>query len=235
MKMFTTAASILLVATIARGECVVIATDVRPSKQNAHITLTMNGKPAVRVPIRVEILSFASGKKSEMRLATDAHGAINLKDLPPGQSCLTTDVEPRLTASMCLAVTATHDKARTKFSLVLAPMPPPEPTLDDLAKQHDKSPIEFTAPVFVGTVKDRSGAGITKADIAVYRRGSMTKPDPLKLQADDEGNFTAPLKPGNYTIVVIAQGFKPRFVGVEIKRDAPEQDMSVELSIANDC
>jgi hypothetical protein len=235
MKLFTMAASILLLATITHGECVIIATDVRPSKQNAHVTVTMNGKPAARMPIRVEILSFASGKKSEMQLATDAHGAINLKGLPAGKNCLTTDAEPRLTASMCLDVTATHDKAPTEFSLVLTPLPPSEPTLDELAKQHDKSPIEFTAPAFVGTVKDRPGAGITKADITVYRRGSMTKADPLKVQADDEGNFTAPLEPGTYTVVVMAQGFKTRFVGVEIKRDAPEQDMSVELLIANEC
>jgi carboxypeptidase family protein len=191
------------------------------------------GQPAARLPIHLEITSFPSGKKSEMQLATDARGAIDLRSLPAGQDCLAAAAEPRLTASICLDVTATRDVAPTEFPLVLTPLPPPEPTLDELAKEHDKSPIEFTGPAFVGTVKDQSGAGITKVDITVYRRDAKAKPDPRKVQADDQGNFTAALEPGTYTIVVMAQAFRTRFVGVEIKPGAPKQDMSVELRIGS--
>jgi carboxypeptidase family protein len=154
-----------------------------------------------------------------------------MKGLPVGQNCLTAEAEPKLTASMCLEVTATRETAPTEFPLVLAAVPLPGPNLDEQVTQYDKSPIELTGPALVGTVKDPSGAGIAKADIRVYGRDSKTKPDPLKVRADDQGNFTAPLEPGTYTIVLMSQGFRTRFVGVEIKRDAPKQDMSVELRI----
>jgi hypothetical protein len=230
MKVFQAGAGILLVATIARSECVVVASETRPSKQNAHATVMVGGKPAARLPIHLVITSFPSGKQSEMRLATDAHGAIDLKSLPPGQNCLVADAEPRLTASMCLDVTVAHDSSPTELPLVLASSRA-EPTLAELAKQHDQSPIELTGPAFVGAVKDQSGAGVTKAEITIYRRDAKTKSDPLKVQADDQGNFTAPLEPGMYTIVIMAQAFRTRFVGVEIKPDAPKQNMLVELRI----
>jgi hypothetical protein len=233
MKAFTTAASILLIATVTRGDCVVISPTV-PSKQNARAAVTVDGKPAVRLPIHIVITSFANGKQSEMRIATDAHGAIDLKNLPAGQNCITADADPRLTASLCLDVTASHDATPTQVPLVLTALPA-EPTLDELAKEHEKSPIELTGPAFVGTVKDQAGAGITKAEITVYRRGALGKPKPLKLQADDQGNFTTVLESGTYTAVVMSPGFKSRFVGVEIKQDAPKQDMSIELKIGNVC
>jgi hypothetical protein len=232
MKVVTTAASILLIATVTRGECVVVSPAV-PSKQNAHVTVTVDGKPAVRLPIHLVISSFASGQ-SEMRITTDAHGAIDLKSLPAGQNCLTADADPRLNATLCLDVTASHHATPTQVPLVLTALPV-EPTLDELAKQHDKSPIEFTGPAFVGTIQDQTGAGIMKADVTVYRRDAIAKLKPLKLQADDQGNFTAALEPGVYTVVVMSPGFKTRFAGVEVKQDAPKQGMSIELKIGNVC
>ncbi len=233
MKMFTIAASTLLVATVAHGECVVVVPAV-PSNQNARATVTVDGKPAVRLPIHLVITSFAGGKQSEMRIATDAHGAIDLKSLPAGQNCLTVDADPRLTASLCLDVTASRDATPTQVPLILNALPV-EPTLDELAKQHDKSPIELSGPAFAGTVIDQAGGGIMKADLTVYRRDGAAKPAPFKLQADEHGNFAAALEPGTYTVVVMSSGFKSRFVGVEIKQDAPKQGMSIELKIGSIC
>ena len=141
MKVFTTGAAILLVATITRGECVVVVPEVRPSKQNARATIMVAGQPAARLPIHLEITSFPSGKKSEVQLATDARGAIDLRSLPAGQDCLAAAAEPRLTASICLDVTATRDVAPTEFPLVLTPLPPPEPTLDELVAR--MSPVDL--------------------------------------------------------------------------------------------
>jgi Carboxypeptidase regulatory-like domain len=235
MKGLTMAAGVLLAATCARPECVVVAPETRPSYQNARAAVTVGGKPAARLRIHLEITSFPSGKKSEMQLATDADGAITLTGLRAGQNCLTADAEPRLAATMCLDVTVASHKAPTEFPLALTPLPPPPPTLDEMVKQHEKSPIDITRPAFTGTVTDTAGAGISKADIAVYRRGAATKSNALQLQAGDEGNFTAALDPGTYTAVVKAQGFEMRFVEVEIKQDAPKQDMVINLKIGPMC
>jgi hypothetical protein len=235
MKVFTTAASILLVATIAHGECVVVVPVSRPSKQNAHVWVTVDGKPAARLPIRLEITLFPSGKKSETQFTTDEYGAFNLPRLAVGQNCVTADAEPRLNASMCLDVTAAHDSTATEFHLELTALPPPPPTLEELVKQHKKSPIELSSSAFVGTVTDQTAAGIMKAEITVFRRDAVAKSDHLKIQADEDGKFTAVLEPGTYTMVVMAQGFSTRFVGVEIKQDAPKEEMSIELKIAAGC
>ena len=232
MKALTIAAGILLAGTCVCAECVVVAPETRPSHRNARAIVTADGRLATHLQIRLEVTSFPSGKKSELQLPTDARGAIDLKRLPLGQNCLSADAEPRLVGSFCLDVTATEDKTPTEFPLALTTRPP-EPTLEELAKQHDKSPIELSGPAFVGTVQDQSGAGIPKAEITVYRRDSASKPGGSKVQADDQGNFTAALEPGTYTIVVMSLAFRTRFVGVEINRDAPKQNMAIELKVGS--
>lgn len=235
MKVFLTAVSVLMVAAVVRGECVVVVPASRQSKQNAHVWVTVDGKPAARLPMRLEITLFPSGKKTETRVTTDEYGAFSLPRLAAGQSCVTADAEPRLNASMCLDVTVAHDSTPSEFHLELVPLPPPPPTMEELVKEHEKSPIELTGPTFVGTVADVTGAGIMKAEISVYRRDALSSSRPMKVQADDDGKFTAALDPGSYTMVVMAQGFSTRFVGVEIKQDAPKQKMSIELKIGPMC
>jgi Carboxypeptidase regulatory-like domain len=238
MSLSATAASFVLAATLAQGDSCPTTAEFKPSKQNVRALVTVNGKPAGH--LRLQILADSPDRKvSELKVETDADGFFDLKGLPAGQNCFQAigdGAGPKLVGSLCVDVTLAVDASASAFSLALSSWPPPEPpTMDEIAKQKEKSPIEFTAATLEGAVKDFTGAVIQKADISVYRRNFPGKVDPEKVKTDEEGNFSMSLEAGTYTVVVQMDGFKTRFIGLEIEKDAPKRKISIELDIAQVC
>jgi hypothetical protein len=232
MKALTIIATCLFVAALAYGECVTIAVPGRPSYQNVRLEVLRNGKPQPNVTLAV-VGQFDS-KLARPAITTDVHGMAKLENLSPGDYCINATAEPRLADTLCLNVSKGSDAKLSKFSMLLSPVPPPPPTLEERVKEAEKRSIELRGQTFKGLVTDISGAGIPRVEIAVYRRASMEKQNPTKLSAGDDGGFSAQLNPGKYTAVFQSQGFSTRFVAVEIGPEAPKQNMTVTLQIRND-
>jgi hypothetical protein len=230
MKVLVVVATAVFTWGTAYGECVMVEPAVQPSKQNAHVVVIRDRSVAAK--LRLVIRVVRNGYTSEKKVTTDGRGAVDLRSLPSGLNCITfeteSNTEPRLTAYRCLEVKLATDVTASEFSIALVPAPP---TLDELVKAKEFSPIEWTARKFAGTIIDPSGAGIPKAEISVYRRRLQGIQKPVKVQANDQGSFVGSLEPGTYTFVVMSPGFKSRYLGLESKEDTSEQKMSIELSI----
>jgi len=233
MKALAIAATCLIIAALASGECVTIAVPGRPSYQNVRLEVLRNGKPQPNVTLTV--VGQFNGKVARPAITTDVRGMAELENLPPGDYCINATAEPRLADTLCLNVSKSSDAKLSKFSMLLSPVPPPPPTLEERVQAAEKRPIELRGQTFKGQVTDVSGAGIPHAEIAVYRRASVEKQNPTKLSADDDGGFSAQLTPGKYTAVFQSQGFSTRFVPVEIGPEAPKQNISLTLQIRNGC
>jgi hypothetical protein len=232
MKALTSAATCLFVAALAYGECVTVAVPGRPSYQNVRLEVLRNGKPQPNVTVTV-VWQF-SGKVARPAITTDVRGMAKLENLSPGDYCINATAEPRLADTLCLNVSKSSDAKHSKFSMLLSPVPPPPPTVEERVQEAEKRPIELRGQTFNGQVTDFGGAGIPRVEIAVYRRASVEKQNPTKLTTDDDGGFSAQLNPGKYTAVFQSQAFSTRFVSVEIGPEAPKQNMSVTLQIRND-
>ena len=234
MRLLAITVASLIATAFACGECVVVTEPSLPSHQNVRLTVLRDGKPRKNVTIAIHTW-LLDGKQAPTTVTTDTLGIAELKELFPGQYCFTATTDTRLRGVLCLDVTKFAEATPSEFSLLLSPLPPAPPTLYEMAKEAEKLPIELRGQTFEGVVKDISGAAIAKAEIAVYRRASEENGNPVKLSADEYGRFLATLSPGAYTVVIQSQGFKTRFVGIEIAPEAPQQHMSIVLNIGQAC
>jgi hypothetical protein len=232
MRLLAIGIASLIATAFAYGECVVVAEPSLPAHQNVRLTVLRDGQPRKNVTIAINTW-LPDGKQASTTIITDALGIAELKELSPGQYCFTATTDTRLSGALCLDVTKFANATRSEFSLLLSPLPPPPPTPYEMAREAEKLPIEMRGQTFEGVVKDISGAGIGKAEIAVYRRASEENGNPGKLDADEYGRFLAALSPGAYTVVIQSQGFKTRVVRIEIAPEAPKQPLSIVLNIAH--
>ena len=81
-----------------------------------------------------------------------------------------------------------------------------------------------------GTVHDRSGGRIAHAQIIVKLQGAVAG---TQAQAGDLGEFSVPVSaPGSYVVQVIADGFAPQTVTVEISAAAPIATLDIPMDVA---
>jgi hypothetical protein len=76
--------------------------------------------------------------------------------------------------------------------------------------------VNARAREFEGRVKDVTGPSIPPAKVVVYVLRSGSEPSRISLEADQEGRFSVPLSPGNYSAAFQSPGFRTRFVGFAI-------------------
>jgi hypothetical protein len=206
MKLRATTVASLTATAFACGECVVVTEPNLSSHQNVRLTVLRDGRPRKNVTIAINTW-LPDGKHAPTTITTDALGIAELKELSAGQYCFTATIGKRLSGAICLDVSKFADATPSEFSLLLSPLPPPPPTLDELAREAEKLPIELRGQALEGVVKDIAGAAIAKAELTVYRRASRENANPVKLSADEYGRFLSPLSPGAYTVVIQSQGF----------------------------
>src|SRR5262245_700781 len=84
------------------------------------------------------------------------------------------------------------------------------------------APISLLASTISGTIKDQSGAVITEARVEISG-GDLAQP--ALVSSDGLGKFTSPdLKPGNYSVRVIHDGFEVLVKAVELS-DSVQLDL----------
>lgn len=232
MRALAPALGCLLIAARATIACSVVQVlETLPSSPNVRLTVLKDGTPQQNATLVVTLQTTA--QKVGPQLTTDARGNAELRNLAPGTYCITATADPRLGAELCLVVSNGHDNQRSEFSLKLAPLPPPPPTLAEQLEQAAKSPPQVRAREFEGIVTDVTGARIARAGLVVYVHRSEKKPNLIRLEADEEGRFSVPLIPGRYTAAFQSTGFRTRFVGFEIGPDESQEAASIVLQIGS--
>ena len=232
MRALAPALGCLLIAAKAAMACnVVQVVETLPSSPNIRLTVLKNGTPQQNATLVVS--SQINAQQIGPTLTTDARGSAELRSLAPGTYCITATADPRLGADLCLAVLNSRDRKRSEFSLKLAPLPPPPPTLAEQLEQAAKLPPQVRARQFEGVVTDVTGASIRGAGLVVYVPRSGEKANLIKLEADAEGRFSVPLNPGRYAAAFQSPGFKTRFVGFEIGPDESWAIVPIVLQIGS--
>jgi hypothetical protein len=232
MRALALALGCFLIAAKATIACSVVqVVETLPSSPYVRLTVLKEGTPQQNAMI-VVILQM-NAQQVGPALKTDARGTAELRNLAPGTYCITATADHRLGGDLCLDVLKGHDRERTDFSLKLAPLPPPPPTLAEQLEQAAKSPPEVQAREFKGIVTDVAGASIRRAGIVVYVERPGEKPRLIRLEADEEGRFSVPLNPGRYTAAFQSSGFKTRFVSFELGPDESQAIVPVVLQIGS--
>jgi hypothetical protein len=232
MKALAPALGCLLIAAKAAIACSVVeVVETVPSSPNVRLTVLKDGIPQQNVTVVATLQT--NGQKVGPALTTDAHGAAELRNLAPGTYCVTATADPRLGADLCLGVSNGHGRKRSEFSLKLAPLPPPPPTLAEQLENAAKAPPQVRAREFEGIVTDIAGAAIPRAGVVVYVHSSEKKPNLIRLEADEEGRFSVPLNPGSYTAAFQSPGFATRFVGFAIGPAEPQESAPIVLQVGS--
>jgi hypothetical protein len=216
-------------ATIACN--VVQVVETRPSSPNVRLTVLKDGIPQQNATLVVTLQMNAQQVGPALR--TGSRGTAELRNLAPGTYCVTVTADPRLGADLCLDVLKAHDRKRSDFSLKLAPLPPPPPTLAEQLEEAAKSPPQIRARQFQGVVTDVVGASIRGAGVVVYVPRSGETPSLIRLEADEDGRFSMPLNPGRYAAAFQSSGFKTRFVSFEIGPDESQAIVPIVLQIGS--
>ena len=232
MRALILALSLVVIAAQATSACSVVEVmDVRPSSSNVQLTVLKNGAPQ---PNATLVVTFQKdGQQVGPALTTDSAGRAELRNLIVGTYCIAATADETLGAKLCLAVSNARDRKRSDFSLSLAPQSPPPPTFAEQLEQTAKSAPEIRTRVFEGIVTDVAGGHIPHTWIAVYAQHSNERSSIIRLVADQEGRFSAPLNPGLYTAAFQLPGFKTRLLGFEVAPEEPKKAMSIVLHVGS--
>jgi len=228
MKFLAAAALCLSCALFTvTAQVVMVLREARPSAQNPRLKILSGGKLQPGANLAV----YNGDDEQKLSFKADSHGMATLPDLLPGRYCIAASTSPTLRAILCLQIADRHARKPSTFSIELAVQPPPPPTFEEKLEAAEKAPIEALTRAFSGTVRDASGAFISRASVAVYRHEAGDTAHPLKVTTDQQGDFSASLAPGKYTAVIESPGFETRFLTFEISPDAAQEHLNVKLNI----
>jgi len=232
MRALAPALGFLLISAEATFACSVVeVVETLPSSPNVRLTVLRDGTPQQNATLVVTWQ--ANGQEVRPALTTDARGSAELQNLSPGTYCINATADPNLGAVLCLVVSNAHHRKRSEFLLKLVPLPPSPPTLAEELERALKSPPQARARAFEGIVTDVAGAPIPRAGLVVYVRRSGEKPSLVRLEADADGRFSAPLNPGSYAVAFQSPGFQTRFVGFEIGPNESQESVPIVLQIGS--
>jgi len=88
-----------------------------------------------------------------------------------------------------------------------------------------------------GKVKDESGALIPFASVLVHRDRGASREAPdlssdLRLKVNERGEFSVPVDPGLYDVVVFAGVFSPQCAKVRVTEEAGQRDFTLHIDVA---
>jgi hypothetical protein len=201
--------------------------EVHPSSQKPLITVLKDGAPQQSATLTV----FANNGKQRLTLTTDSRGMAKLPHLHSGIYRIAASTSPTLRVDLYLQIAAVHQQKPSEFTMELRVQPPPPPTFEGKLEAAEKTPIEVFTRAFSGTVRDPSGAFISRASIAVYRHRAGNTAHPLKTMTDHQGRFYSDLAGGSYTAVIQSPGFETRILTFEISSDAAQKELNVKLDV----
>jgi len=225
MKVFTTSAAFLLLASIVAAKPSVEILQASASSQSARIMVLHDGKPLQSVKIDV----FTADEKLRLSLSTDIDGVVVLPLLPRGRYHVAASAPGDLGADLLLDVSRHKGKKPSEFSMMLLPQPP---TLEErIAVVEGRGAIERLRE-FKGITVDPSGAAIPSVKIRIFQEGTGAKDRVATAEADATGHFSVHLANGTYTAIIQSQGFSTHIQVFEIKEEAEQKYLRIRLDLA---
>jgi Carboxypeptidase regulatory-like domain len=214
----------LLLTSPAVPECVTVDGGFpKTASHNLEVTVQRDGKPVADASLSV------FGYRGQLlqlifRRTTDKKGFVALKDLDPGfYEISATSTEDDELAVMQVAVAVESTQPAASFTMNLTGMSHYAAAL--------KMPVTEHVRQFTGTITDPSGAGIPSASIFIYPDGNWNSSTEKVIHTDDQGRFSAKLPPGIYRALVSGIAFRSRFLVFEIRPDAENKEVNVQLEI----
>jgi Carboxypeptidase regulatory-like domain len=215
----------LLLASTAVAESVEVGTaKAEESSRSVRITVVLNGKPLKLA--KVEFCT-TTGEQTCFTVFTGDDGTAVPHALALTTYHVSALFEDGLSSDLYLHISS-QGKA-TSFAMDLTPS---FKAAQAVLTAAEKLPIREIVREFTGSLQDPSGAMIPGVNINVVRKGSADKGDVLRLKADANGHFSAPLTDGAYIAVFSSQGFRTEIVPFEVAAQG-EKEMLVKLQIGN--
>jgi hypothetical protein len=116
--------------------------------------------------------------------------------------------------------------AISEISIEIAP--DRAPGFVDAVARAEQQPVAFTLREFSGVVIDPTGAVIPGASVTIVRKGNQLV---SALTTNGAGEFSAQLDPGDYYILVAAQGFSSQALHVAIAPQGSPDKAQFRLNI----
>lgn len=229
MKTVLLIAGLVLMADMRTAACSVVEVlNVQPSSQNIRITVLHDGIPVRDVKLEV----LMADEQPRLSVSTDKHGAAALPSLPPGRYHIVATSSGGLGADLVLDVSKNRGKKISSFSMDLFVRPPPPPTLAQRIATAEGQATSKRIQSFHGILEDPSGAGIQRAKIEIFQKGSFGKAQVMKVASDATGHFSAPLANGAYTAVFQVPGFSTQIQVFEIELEGDIKESRIILQLA---
>jgi hypothetical protein len=229
MKILPILIASLLFSAFANAECVTVDSGPpKPSFRNVRIVASVEGKPVRDASVEVLLEG-----KDLFSLRTDQHGIAALPPLHPGYYWVTATSDNRWQAGTYLYIVDDSSKKTTTLRLGL--QPPTSAAQQELNAAAREVLVTEHLQFFKGTVQEPSGGRVPGAVIQLFPKDFQVKPTPIRLTANENGNFSAPLADGAYVVVIGLPGFKSFIAGLQIARSGEAQELQVSLKIASGC
>jgi hypothetical protein len=202
----------VLLASVICAEDVTVQTKPLESSSRVQVTVILGGKPSKGVKVDF----YSEGRQFFLSALTDEHGIVAPPELVPGNYIVVAALDEDVSASLVLHVVG--GRKLSKFSVDLT---------ERFAQSRDelqtleKLPVRDHVQDFQGVVVDPSpfGTFIPDAKIRILRKGSAEKTVGFRLNADENGHFSAQLADGLYIGFFYSPGFRTAVVPFEVTKD----------------
>jgi Carboxypeptidase regulatory-like domain len=238
-----------------RALSVVVASDPSPIpyvKPGAQVTVMFDGKPAPGAKVYVWRRYHYS---ESYLLDADEAGRVKLPELPAGSYSISASSDANVpqggAVDVCmiacyenlfevteLAFDSLHGpiyaidrRALGMSEIILDIAPDRTPGFMDAIANAEKEPAAFTLREFSGVVTDQTGAVIPGASVAVVCKLDQKIQMVSALATDRVGEFSARLDPGDYFVLIAAQGFRPQAIHIVVAPQGSADKAQITLKI----
>jgi 5-hydroxyisourate hydrolase-like protein (transthyretin family) len=231
---------VAIASSSTRAESVTVTADPSPLpyvKPGAQVTVLFDGKPAPGA--KVHIWRHYRNAESYL-LDTDDAGRVKLPELPAGFYSIAASSDGNLpqggVVDVCMIECSENlsDVTELAFDSLRGPIyaidrsalgmseitieiaPDRTPGFMEAMASAEQETAAFTLREFSGVVTDQTGAVIPGASVAVDCKRNGKDQLVSALTTDSAGGFAAQLNPGDYYVLVAAQGFNSQALHVAI-------------------
>jgi hypothetical protein len=192
------------------------------------VSALVNGKPAPAA--RIEVFAMPDTLHAVSTFSANAGGTVTISHLRAGHYQLSGSADQGLYASLELIVSPACPHAPTTIAMNLGPDREGMLLHGELAAAAN-SPVTQRVVALSGTVQDPSGAAIADARIRVWRQGAENGVPAADTHAGPQGQFSAALPDGTYTVAFESAGFTRQVVVIEVAKGQTTQAIQVVLKV----
>ena len=220
----------LLLAGLTSAKSSVEVITCEASSQKARMAIDRQGRAGKDVRVTI---SLSGGQPFQRPLAPDESGLVVLPPLKAGQYVVTAVAPEDQGGSICVEISKKKSHDVSSFKLLLRPLPPGSPTLEQtLAAAEQDAPTE-NIQQFQGLIVDPGGATNAGAEIMIFPKGAKIRDDKhsVKVKTGSNDDFSVVLPDGVDAAVFLSSGFKQQIVTFEVLHTGAANGMRISLEL----